>query len=183
MAKHRMKAEVLDADGIQRALTRMAHEILEQYKGSEGLVLVGIRTRGVPLAHRLAEKIAEIEGKTVSVGTIDITLYRDDLRQRKEHLRVQKTDISFPITGKHVVLVDDVLFTGRTIRAALDALIDLGRPAGIQLAILIDRGHRELPIQADYVGRKIATTLQEEVQVMLQEEDGVDRVIIIEGTT
>ncbi len=176
----RFKAEVMDADGIQRALTRIAHEILERNKGSQDLVLVGIRTRGVPLAHRLAEKIGDIEGRTVPVGTIDITLYRDDLRQRREHLRVQKTDIPFAITGKRVVLVDDVLFTGRTIRAALDALIDLGRPECIQLVTLIDRGHRELPIQADYVGRHTLTSPHETIQVMLSEEDGADRVIIME---
>ncbi|RMF88359.1 MAG: bifunctional pyr operon transcriptional regulator/uracil phosphoribosyltransferase PyrR [Nitrospinota bacterium] len=173
-----VKAEVMDAQEIRRVLTRITHEILERNRGGHNLVLVGIRTRGVPLASRLARYIGEIEGRAVPVGSIDITLYRDDLRQRKEQLQVRKTDIPFSITGKRVILVDDVLFTGRTIRAALDALIDFGRPECIQLAVLIDRGHRELPIQADYVGRSVPTARQESIQVMLQEEDGCDRVII-----
>lgn len=175
-----VKAEVMDAAAIDRALTRIAHEILERNKGSQDLVLIGIRTRGVHLARRLAEKIRAIEGEVVPLGVIDITLYRDDLRRRFDHPRVERTEISFPITDKCVILVDDVLYTGRTIRAALDGLMDFGRPRSIQLAVLVDRGHRELPIRADFVGRNMPTAVQESVKVWLREEDGLERVVILE---
>lgn len=174
------KAEVMDAAHMQRAITRIAHEILEANRGSEDVRLVGIRTRGVPLARRLAAKIEEIENKEVHVGVLDITLYRDDLTTVAQQPIVRKTEIPFDIDGQTVVLIDDVLFTGRTVRAALDALIDLGRPKRIQLAVMIDRGHRELPIRADYVGKNVPTSLSEVIQVNFQESDGDDRVIIQE---
>ncbi len=174
------KAELMDAAAIDRALTRIAHEILERNKGCQDVVLIGVRTRGVHLARRLADKIHRIEGETVPLGVIDITLYRDDLRRRFEHPKVERTEIPFAITDRRVILVDDVLFTGRTIRAALDGLMDLGRPRSIQLAVLVDRGHRELPIRADYVGRNLPTALQESVKVWLMEEDGLERVVILE---
>lgn len=161
--------EILDSTGIKRALTRIAHEILERNRGTEDLVLVGIRTGGDHLAVELQKKIAEIEGVTVPRGTIDITMYRDDLGTRG-NLSVGKTDIRFPLSDKQVVLVDDVLFTGRTIRAAMDALVDLGRPRNIQLAILIDRGHRELPIRPDYIGRNLPTSRSEQIEVEFDEQ-------------
>lgn len=176
------KARIIDKDGIRRALTRIAHEIIERNKGTEDLVLIGIRRRGVPLARRLAEKIRAIEGSRVPVGILDITLYRDDLSTLSHQPVVRQTEVSFPIKGKKVILVDDVLFTGRTIRAALDAVIDLGRPRNIQLAALIDRGHRELPIRADYVGKNVPTSRRESVAVHLEETDGVDEVVIMEKT-
>jgi len=172
----RQKAEVLDQAGLDRALTRIAHEIVEQAGGAD-LALVGIKTRGETLAERIAEKIAAIEGRRPAVGALDITLYRDDLDMRGAPV-VRGTDIPFSIKGKTVVLVDDVLFTGRTIRAALDALIDLGRPRMIQLAILVDRGHRELPIRPDYVGKNLPTSRRETVAVRMREHDGEDRVVI-----
>jgi pyrimidine operon attenuation protein/uracil phosphoribosyltransferase len=175
-----VKAEVMDAVAIDRALTRIAHEILERHKGSQDLVLIGIRTRGIHLARRLADKIRTIEGETVPLGVIDITLYRDDLRRRVDHPKVARTEMPLPITDKCVILVDDVLYTGRTIRAALDGLMDFGRPRLIQLAVLVDRGHRELPIRADYVGRNVPTAAQESVKVWLQEEDGLEQVVILE---
>jgi pyrimidine operon attenuation protein/uracil phosphoribosyltransferase len=175
-----MKSEAMDAVAIDRALTRIAHEILERNKGCQNLVLVGIRTRGIHLARRLAEKIRAIEEETVPLGVIDITLYRDDLRRRLDHPKVERTEIPFPLTDKRVILVDDVLFTGRTIRAALDGLMDFGRPRSIQLAVLVDRGHRELPIRADYVGRNVPTAVQESVKVRLREEDGQEQVVILE---
>jgi len=156
---------ILDGAGVKRALTRIAHEILERNKGVEGIVLVGIRTGGVFLAHELAERILEIEGDRVPVGAVDITLYRDDIKGHAEHLPVGKTDIPFTVEGRRVILVDDVLYTGRTIRAAMDALMDHGRPTSIQLAVLIDRGHRELPIRADFVGRNVPTSSKESIQV------------------
>ncbi len=156
--------EILDSFSVQRALTRIAHEILEHNKGTENLVLIGIRTGGDYLAAQLQHKIAEIEGVTVPLGTIDITMYRDDLGSRND-LAMGQTDIRFPLGDRRVVLVDDVLFTGRTIRAAMDALIDLGRPRNIQLAILIDRGHRELPIRPDYIGRNLPTARDEQIEV------------------
>jgi pyrimidine operon attenuation protein/uracil phosphoribosyltransferase len=159
---------------------RMAHEIIEKNKGISNLCLVGIRTRGVFIASRLAENIKKIEGKEVPVGTLDITLYRDDLTLIAFQPVVHKTEISFDISGKDLVLIDDVLYSGRTIRAALDALIDLGRPNTIQLAVLIDRGHRELPIRPDYVGKNIPTAKNETVQVRLSELDGTDEVVIME---
>jgi len=168
----------MDKERIDRTITRIAHEIIERNKGVDDLVLIGIRTRGVPLAKRLAEKIEEIEGKKIKVGILDITLYRDDLTVIGPQPIVKETKIPFPITDKKVVLVDDVLFTGRTVRAALDSLIDFGRPRSIQLAVLIDRGHRELPIRADYVGKNVPTSLKELVEVRLTEEDGEDLVVI-----
>ncbi len=156
---------ILDGPGVKRALTRIAHEILERNKGVEGLVLVGIRTGGVYLAHELAERIREIEGDSLPVGAVDITLYRDDIKGHAEHLPVGKTDIPFSLESHKVVLVDDVLYTGRTIRAAMDALMDYGRPTCIQLAVLIDRGHRELPIRADFVGRNVPTSSKESIVV------------------
>lgn len=177
------KAQIMDADAIRRALTRIAHEILEKNQGTKDLVLVGIRRRGVPLARKIAQIIKEIEGTSVPLGILDITLYRDDLSQLGYQPLVRKTEVPFDITGKKVVLVDDVLYTGRTVRAALDALIDLGRPKLIQLAVLIDRGHRELPIRADFVGKNVPTSRKEEISVSVQEIDGVDRVAIIERKT
>ncbi|HEX9777749.1 MAG TPA: bifunctional pyr operon transcriptional regulator/uracil phosphoribosyltransferase PyrR [Geopsychrobacteraceae bacterium] len=161
--------EILDVTGIDRALTRIAHEILEHNRGTENLVLIGIRTGGDYLAAELQKKIAEIEGVMVPLGTVDITMYRDDLASRS-NLSVGKTDIRFPLGERQVVLVDDVLFTGRTIRAAMDALIDLGRPRNIQLAILIDRGHRELPIRPDYIGRNLPTSRHERIEVAFDEQ-------------
>jgi pyrimidine operon attenuation protein / uracil phosphoribosyltransferase len=174
------KGHVMDEATIDRTLTRIAHEILEKHRGTEGLALVGIRSRGVPLARRLAEKIRGIEGREVPVGMLDINLYRDDLTTISDHPILRKTEIQFPVDGIKIILVDDVLFTGRTIRAAMDGIIDLGRPRLIQLAVLVDRGHRELPIRADYVGKNVATSLQEEVRVSLKEEDGSDSVDIVE---
>ena len=178
-ARSREKAQVLDDGALDRALTRIAHEILERNDGAKDLAFVGLRTRGVTLAQRLAAKIARIDGTTLPVGTLDITLYRDDLDLRGAPV-IRGTDIPFSIKNKTVVLVDDVLFTGRTIRAALDALIDLGRPRSIQLATLIDRGHRELPIRPDYVGKNLPTSRRESVAVRLKEHDGEDRVVIEE---
>jgi pyrimidine operon attenuation protein/uracil phosphoribosyltransferase len=175
----REKAQVLDDTALDRALTRIAHEILEKNGGAKELAFVGLRTRGVTLAQRLAAKIAVIDGTTVPVGTLDITLYRDDLDMRGAPV-VRGTDIPFSIKNKTVILVDDVLYTGRTIRAALDALIDLGRPGMIQLAILVDRGHRELPIRPDFVGKNLPTSRRESVAVRLREHDGEDRVVIQE---
>lgn len=182
METFKEKARILDSDGIRRALTRIAHEIIERNKGTDNLVLIGIRRRGVPLARRLAEKIKEIEGSLVPVGVLDITLYRDDLSTLAHQPVVRQTEVNFPVKGKKVVLVDDVLYTGRTIRAALDAIMDLGRPYNIQLAALIDRGHRELPIRADYVGKNVPTSRRELVEVRLEETDGKDEVVIQEKT-
>ena len=170
---------VMDADKIDRALTRIAHEVLERHRDIQDLVLVGIRTRGVPIAHRLQGKIAKIEGAEIPVGILDITLYRDDLTTIGPHAVLKETKIHFPIDGKKIILVDDVLFTGRTIRAALDGLMDFGRPGTIQLAVLVDRGHRELPIRADYGGKNVPTHLNELVEVSLREEDGDDEVRIL----
>ncbi len=169
----------MNAQEIQRAITRIAHEILERNKGSEELALVGIRTRGVPLAQRLVEQISKIEGTEVPLGVLDITLYRDDVGTGKQNPVLKKTEIPFSISEKKIVLVDDVLFTGRTIRAAIDALMDFGRPAGVQLAVLVDRGHRELPIRADYVGKNIPTSRENRVQVQLNEQDKNDQVLVI----
>jgi pyrimidine operon attenuation protein / uracil phosphoribosyltransferase len=175
----REKAQVLDEAGVDRALTRIAHEILERNAGAADLAFVGLRTRGVTLAQRLAAKIAKIDGTVLSVGALDITLYRDDLDVRGVPV-IRGTDITFSIKGKTVVLVDDVLFTGRTIRAALDAIVDLGRPRMIQLATLVDRGHREFPIRPDYIGKNLPTSRRETVSVRLREHDGEDRVVIEE---
>jgi len=169
---------VMDAEGIDRSLTRIAYEILEKNKGLEELVLIGIRTGGIYLANRLQKKIAHIEGVEVPRGILDITLYRDDLLTKKAKPQLGKTDIPFSLDGKKVVLVDDVLFTGRTIRAAMDGLIDFGRPRLIQLAVLVDRGHRELPIRADFVGKNLPSSLWEAVSVHLTEKNGIDEVVI-----
>lgn len=174
------KARILDKETLARSVMRIAHEILEKNKGTQDLCLVGIRNRGVYLAKRLAESIKKIEGNEVPVGVLDITLYRDDLTLIDQHPIVHKTEIEFDINGKSLVLVDDVLYTGRTVRAALDALIDFGRPKSIQLAVLVDRGHRELPIRADYAGKNIPTSKNETVEVRLEECDGKDEVVIIE---
>jgi pyrimidine operon attenuation protein/uracil phosphoribosyltransferase len=176
------KKIVMDAEGIDRSLTRMAYEILERNKGTEELCLVGIRTGGIFLAERLKSKLARIEGFDVPLGILDITLYRDDLRLTDNKPLLGKTDIPFTLDNKKVVLVDDVLFTGRTIRAAMDALIDFGRPQLIQLAVLIDRGHRELPIRADFVGKNLPSSLWESVVVKLTEKNGIDEVVIQEGS-
>lgn len=174
------KAQILDPDGIRRSLKRIAHEIVEKNKGVEDLILVGIRRRGVPLAERLAVLIREIEGTQLLVGKLDITLYRDDLTALGDQPVVHGTDIPYAIAKKKIVMVDDVLYTGRTVRAAMDAIIDLGRPQSIQLAVLIDRGHRELPIRADYIGKNVPTSRKEVVHVMLKEIDGEDGVVIME---
>jgi pyrimidine operon attenuation protein / uracil phosphoribosyltransferase len=172
------KKVLMDAEGIDRSLTRIAYEILERNKGSESLVLVGIRTGGVFLAERLRRKISAIEQTVLPLGILDITLYRDDLGTADRKPQLGKTDIPFSLDGKKVVLVDDVLFTGRTIRAAMDALIDFGRPKLIELAVLIDRGHRELPIRADFVGKNLPSSLWEAVSVNLTEKTGKDEVLI-----
>jgi pyrimidine operon attenuation protein/uracil phosphoribosyltransferase len=171
--------QVMDALAIQRALTRIAHEILERNKGTDELALVGIRSRGVYLAERIRRKIQEIEGAALPpFGVVDITLYRDDLDRGVQNPVVKGTDIPFAVDGRRILLVDDVLFTGRTVRAAMDALVDFGRPQSIQLAVLVDRGHRELPIRADYVGKNLPTSRREQVQVRLAEADGQDEVLI-----
>ncbi len=172
---------VLDAQGVERALARITHEILERNKGVEDLVFIGVRSRGIDIAARLAEKAATIEGVRAPCGVIDVTLYRDDLHRAGQQPVVKGTDIRFPIDERQVVLVDDVLYTGRTVRAALDALMDLGRPRSVQLAVLIDRGHRELPIRADYVGKNLPTATNESVQVRLKERDGRDEVVLVRG--
>ena len=174
------KNQIMDSDGIRRAITRIAHEIIEKNKGTEGVVLVGIRRRGVPLAERLQVEIKVIEGLNLPLGILDITLYRDDLTTLGHQPIVHRTEVPFSIHGKKVVLVDDVLFTGRTVRAALDAIIDIGRPQSIQLAVLVDRGHRELPIRADYVGKNLPTSQKEVVSVRLKEIDAEDRVVLNE---
>lgn len=163
---------------MQRALTRIAHEIVEKNKGIDELVCIGIKTRGIYLAQRLADKIEEIEGKRIAIGELDITLYRDDLEVVANQPIIRETTLPFDVVNKIVVLIDDVLYTGRTVRAALDALVDIGRPQRIQLAVLIDRGHRELPIRADYVGKNVPTSKTEIIAVMLKEIDGQDQVVI-----
>lgn len=170
---------LMDAAEIDRSLTRIAHEILEKHPDSERLCLVGIRTRGVPLGSRLVERLQSLGDLTPPLGVLDINLYRDDLSLIADHPIVRKTEIEFPVDGAQIVLVDDVLYTGRTVRAALEALLDLGRPARIQLAVLVDRGHRELPIRADFVGKNVPTASGEQVEVRLAESDGVDEVTLI----
>lgn len=174
------KAVVLDEQAIRRALTRIAHEIIEKNKGIEGCILIGIRTRGIYLARRLADRIQKIEGASIPVGELDITLYRDDLTTKTSDQEplVKGSDIPIDITNQKVILVDDVLYTGRTVRAALDALVDIGRPSSVQLAVLVDRGHRELPIRADYVGKNIPTSSSEKIVVDLAEVDDNERVSI-----
>jgi pyrimidine operon attenuation protein / uracil phosphoribosyltransferase len=175
------KSRVMDAAGINRALSRLASEIVEQNVGSEDLLLVGIRRRGVPLAERIADRIAQLEGTRPPTGQLDITLYRDDLSTVGPRPVVNRTEIPVDVTDSTIVLVDDVLYTGRTVRAALDELVDFGRPRRVALAVLIDRGHRELPIQADYVGKRLQTTDSEIVKVMLQDYDEEEQVIVVEN--
>jgi len=170
------RGQLLEAAEIRRAVTRIAHEVLERNKGAAEVALVGIAARGDDLARRLADEIKRIEGTGVPIGVLDITFYRDDIGMRADAPEVHQTDIPFDVTGKTVVLVDDVLFTGRTIRAAMDAVVDYGRPRAIQLAVLVDRGHRELPIRADFVGKNVPTRADELVRVLLEETDGQDAV-------
>ena len=177
----RQNSQVMDSNELRRALTRIAHEIIERTKGAERLALVGIQRKGVPLAERLAKLINEIEGARVPVGTLDITLYRDDIMTRLP--AVGQTDMPFDVNGRTIILVDEVVYTGRTVRCALDALMDMGRPAAIQLAVLIDRGHRELPIRPDYVGKNLPTSRKEMVDVQLEEIEGEDRVFILKEET
>lgn len=176
----RDKNAIMDDMAIKRAITRIAHELIERNKGVENVALIGIRRRGGPLAQRLALRIEEIEGIKVPVGILDITLYRDDLTTLSSQPQVHRTEVDFDINGKDLVLVDDVLYTGRTVRAAMDALIDIGRPKSIQLAVLVDRGHRELPIKADYIGKNVPSSKQEVIAVYVEELDGRDGVIIQE---
>jgi pyrimidine operon attenuation protein/uracil phosphoribosyltransferase len=180
MAATREKAQLMSASEIDRTLVRLAHEVLERTRDLSKLAFVGIRRRGVPLARRLAQKIEALENRKIPVGHIDITLYRDDLSTVAHQPVVNATDISFPITGKDVILVDDVLQSGRTVRAAMDALFDHGRPSTVQLLVLIDRGHRELPIAARYVGRVVQTSEQQAIDVQFQEIDGVEKVVLVE---
>ncbi len=174
----RTKARVMDADDLRRAITRIAHEILERNSGTDNLAIIGIQTRGAHLARRIAEAIASIEGTGVPVGVLDITLYRDDLQTIAEQPVVNESDIPFDVQGRTIVLVDDVLYTGRTVRAALDEIIDFGRPKAVHLAVIVDRGHRELPIRADYVGKNVPTSATEIVAVRMTEKDGADEVLI-----
>jgi pyrimidine operon attenuation protein/uracil phosphoribosyltransferase len=176
----RVKAVIMDEKTIDRAVTRTAHEILERNKGTENLALLGIRTRGVPLAQRIQGKIKEIEGVELPLGILDITLYRDDLSTIAKLPIVNGTQIDFDVNDKKLVLIDDVLYTGRTVRAALDAIVDIGRPSAIQLMVLVDRGHRELPIRADYVGKNVPTSKKEIIKVNLKEVDGENSVLIVE---
>jgi pyrimidine operon attenuation protein/uracil phosphoribosyltransferase len=173
-----VSAKLLDGEDIRRALTRIAHEIIERDKGVDGVVLVGIANRGDDLARRLAAELQRIEGSQIPVGVLDITFYRDDIGMKAEAPEVHETRIGFDISKKTVVLVDDVLFTGRTIRAAMDALMDFGRPRKIQLAVLVDRGHRELPIRADFVGKNVPTRRADDVRVLVSELDGEDAVVV-----
>lgn len=177
---YKIKAVLMDDKSLNRTLSRLAHQIVEANRGAENLVLVGILTRGVQLAERLVEKVEAIENRRLPLGMLDITFYRDDMLRKLKKPRAQETHIPFDIDGKVVVLVDDVLYTGRTVRAALDALMDFGRPARIQLAVLCDRGHRELPIKADYVGQEVQTTAGEEVRVKLKNVDGEDGVYLVD---
>lgn len=174
----KIKSRILDGEQIARTIRRISHEIIERNHGTEDVVLLGIRTRGVPLARRIADRILENEGVKLPVGELDITLYRDDLTSEREQPTVGKVQLPFSVRSAIVVLVDDVLFTGRTVRAAMDAVIDLGRPKRIQVAVLVDRGHRELPIRADFVGKNVPTSRQENVLVRFEEIDGSDEVLI-----
>lgn len=174
-----IKAKIIDEEGLTRTITRLAHEILERNKGSKNIVLIGMRTRGEFIAQRIKSKIQEIEGYEPNFGILDVTLYRDDFRTRLKQPEVSVTNITFDINEKDVILIDDVLYTGRTVRAALDALMDLGRPNTIQLCVLVDRGHRELPIRADFVGKNIPTSIDEEVKVKLKEIDGEDAIYLV----
>ncbi len=179
----KIKAKLIDEKGLERIIIRVAHEILEKNKGAKNLVLIGMRTRGEYLANRIYEKIKEIENIELPLGVLDVTLYRDDFRMRLKQPEVSVTNITFSIDEKNVILIDDVLYSGRTVRAALDALMDLGRPGTIQLCVLIDRGHRELPIRPDYTGKNTPTSINEEVKVKLKEVDNEDAVYLIDTTT
>ena len=169
---------ILSGPDLRRALARIAHEIVERNHGVDGLVLLGIQTRGVPLARRLQTKLQELEGSLIPLGELDITLYRDDFGSRRLRSSMGRSNVPVSLSDRRVVLVDDVIFTGRSVRAALDSVMDYGRPSSVQLAVLIDRGHRELPVRADYVGKNVPTALDEEVQVHLEESDGIDEVVI-----
>ncbi len=175
-----IKAKIIDEEGLTRTITRLSHEIIERNKGTQNIVLVGMRTRGEFLAQRIQKRIKEIDGSDLDLGVLDVTLYRDDFRMRLKQPEVSITDITFDISEKDVILIDDVLYTGRTARAALDALMDLGRPNTIQFCVLVDRGHRELPIRADFVGKNIPTSINEEVKVKLSEADGEDGVYLVD---
>ncbi|MFZ5948484.1 MAG: bifunctional pyr operon transcriptional regulator/uracil phosphoribosyltransferase PyrR [Stygiobacter sp.] len=174
-----IKAKLIDEKGFNRTLTRLSHEILERNKGSNNLVLIGMRTRGEFIASRIHQKIKEIDNSETNFGVLDVTLYRDDFRTRLKQPEISVTNITFDINEKDVILIDDVLYTGRTVRAALDALMDLGRPNTIQLCVMVDRGHRELPIKADFVGKNIPTSINEEVRVRVKEVDGEDAVYLV----
>jgi len=179
--ERKVKAKIIDETGLKRTITRLSHEIIERNRGTEIIAVVGIRTRGAFVAERIVKEIEKIETKKIPFGILDITMYRDDFRQRLKQPVLQQTDIPFNIDEKNIVLIDDVLYTGRTIRAALDALMSFGRPAQIQLAVLVDRGHRELPIKPDYVGKNIPTSIGEEIQVKLKEVDDEDCVLLVEA--
>ena len=176
----RIKSKIMDEQDLDRTIARLTHEILEKNKGLENIVVIGMRTRGVYVAERIAKKLGEVENKDVPLGILDITLYRDDFRTALKQPKVQITNIPFSIDNKNIVLVDDVLYTGRTVRAALDALMDFGRPASIQLAILVDRGHRELPIKADFIGKNVPTSYGEEIRVHMKEIDEDDGVFLVD---
>ncbi len=175
-----IKSKIIDSKGLNRIITRIAHEILERNKGTENLILMGMRTRGEFLANRVFSKIKEIENIELPLGVLDVTLYRDDFRTRLKQPEVSVSNITFDINEKNVILIDDVLYTGRTVRSALDAIMDLGRPNTIQLFVLVDRGHRELPIRADYVGKNIPTSIDEEIKVKMNEIDGEDAIYLID---
>ena len=177
-----VKAKIIDEDGLSRIITRMAHEILEKNKGSQNLVLMGMKTRGEFLARRIFERIKEIEKIELPLGVLDVTLYRDDFRTRLKQPEVSVSNITFDINGKDVIIIDDVLYTGRTVRSALNALMDFGRPRSMQLCVLVDRGHRELPIRADYIGKNIPTSNQEEIKVKMKEIDGEDAIYLMENS-
>ena len=176
----KIKATIIDEAGMQRTITRLSHEILEKNGGTGNIVMLGMRTRGEFLAKRIHEKIKEIDGGDVDLGVLDVTLYRDDFRTRLKQPEVSVTDITFDLNDKDIILIDDVLYTGRTARSALDAIMDLGRPSTVQLCVLVDRGHRELPIKADFVGKNIPTSINEEVKVQMKEIDGEDAVYLVE---
>ena len=178
----KVKAKIIDAEGLARIITRIAHEILEKNKGSDNLVLMGMRTRGEFLAKRIFEKIKEIEKIELPLGVLDVTLYRDDFRTRLKQPTVSVSNITFDINDKDVVIIDDVLYTGRTVRSALNALMDFGRPRTIQLCVLVDRGHRQLPIRADYIGKNIPTSNFEEIKVKMKEVDGEDAIYLVENS-
>lgn len=176
-----VKAQLLDEKGVERSIVRISHEIVEKNKGASNIILVGIKTRGIPIAKRIAECIENFEGITVPIGTVDISLYRDDLTEKFDQANVNDTSLDIDVRDKTLILVDDVLFTGRTVRAAIEAVIEKGRPKSIQLAVLVDRGHRELPIRPDYVGKNVPTSISEIVHVKLMETDGEDKIIISEN--